>query len=107
MIIFALFAKVYAMNSGMHPKEDKMSKFLSKITLERVLLLGILLAFIGAALTIYAIVIWKSKSWGKLDPTDVMPITIPAVYLIIIGIQAVFTSFIIGILNIEYKKIEK
>ena len=107
MIIFALFAKVYAMKSGMHPKEDKMSEFLSKITLEKVLLLGVLLSFIGVALTIYAIVIWKSKSWGELDPTDVMPITIPAVYLIIIGIQAVFTSFIIGILNIEYKKIEK
>ncbi len=104
MIIFSLFAKVYAVNSGMHPKKEKTSKFLSKITLEKVLILGILLILIGLGLTIYAIVIWKSKSWGALNPIDVMPITIPAVYFIMIGIQVAFTSFIIGILNIEYKR---
>ncbi len=104
MIIFSIFAKVYAINSGMHPKKEKTSKLLSKITLEKVLLLGILLGLIGVGLTVYAIIIWKSKSWGKLNPVDVMPITIPAVYLIIIGIQVTFTSFIIGILNIEYKR---
>lgn len=104
MIIFSLFAKVYAVNSGMHPKKEKTSKFLSKITLEKVLILGVLLILIGLGLTIYAIVIWKSKSWGALNPIDVMPITIPAVYFIMIGIQVAFTSFIIGILNIEYKR---
>ena len=88
----------------MHPKKEKTSKFLSKITLEKVLILGVLLILIGLGLTIYAIVIWKSKSWGALNPIDVMPITIPAVYFIMIGIQVAFTSFIIGILNIEYKR---
>ena len=104
MIIFSIFAKVYAVNSGMHPKQEKTSKILSKITLEKVLIIGVLLILVGVGLSIYALVIWKSKSWGALDPTDVMPITIPAVYLIMIGIQVSFTSFIIGILNIEYKK---
>ena len=85
-------------------KKEETSKFLSKITLEKVLLLGILLGLIGVGLTVYAIIIWKGKSWGELNPVDVMPITIPAVYLIIIGIQVTFTSFIIGILNIEYKR---
>ena len=88
-------------------QREKTSKLLNKITLEKVLILGLLLGLIGVGLTIYAIVIWKSKSFGKLDPTDVMPITIPAAYLIIVGIQVTFTSFIIGILNIEYKKVEK
>ncbi len=104
MIIFSLFAKVYAINSGMHPKKEKTKKFLNKFTLEKLLILGIGFIFIGIGLTIYSIIIWKSKSWGKLNPVDVMPITIPAAYLIIIGFQVAFTSFIIGILNIEYKK---
>lgn len=104
MIIFALFAKVYAVNSGMHPKKDKIGELLKKITLEKVLILGVIFTIIGIALTIYAMIIWKKKSWGELNPTDVMPITIPAVYLIIIGVQVAFTSFVIGVLNIEYKK---
>ena len=107
MIFFSLFAKVYAINSGMHPKKDKISKFLSKITLEKVLILGLLIAFIGAGLTIYAVVLWQKRNWGNLNPVDIMPITIPAIYMIIIGVQIIFTSFMIGILNIEYKKIEK
>ena len=104
MIIFALFAKIYAMNSGMNPKKDRMIRFLSKITLERGLVVGFFLAIVGIGLTIYAMVLWEIRDWGNLDPVKVMPITIPAVYLIIIGVQMAFASFILGILNIEYKR---
>ncbi len=104
MIIFSLFAKTYALNSGMHPKEDKITKFLKKITLEKGLTLGVILTFIGFGFTIYSIIIWKKAKWGELNPVDVMPITIPAVYLIIIGVQMSFASFFLGILNIDYKK---
>ena len=49
-------------------------------------------------------VLWEKRGWGNLDPVKVMPITIPAVYLIIIGVQIGFASFILGILNIDYKR---
>lgn len=104
IIIFSLFAKVYAVNSGMHPKEDKITKFLAKITLEKGLIVGILLTIVGFGLSIYSIVLWKNAEWGALEPVDVMPITIPAVYLIISGVQIAFASFILGILNIDYKR---
>ena len=107
IIIFSLFAKVYAINSGMHPKEDKFTKFLKKITLEKGLILGIILTIIGLGLSIYSIILWKNAGWGELNPVDIMPITIPAVYLIIIGIQMMFASFILGVLNIEYKRENK
>jgi len=103
MVIFALFAKVYAVNSGMHPKEDKITNFLKKITLEKGLIAGIILTIVGFALSIYSIVLWKNAAWGELNPVDVMPITIPAIYLIIIGVQMAFASFFLGVLNIEYK----
>jgi glycosyltransferase involved in cell wall biosynthesis len=107
IIIFSLFAKVYAINSGMHPKKDKITGMIETITLEKGLLFGILLTLIGIGLSIYAIIIWKNKSFGNLDPINIMPITIPSVYLIIVGVQMAFASFILGILNIEYKKIPK
>lgn len=103
MIIFSIFAKKYAINSGMNPKSDKIIKLFSKITLERGLLVGGILTLIGIGLTIYAMELWQMKKWGNLDPVKVMPITIPAVYLIIIGVQILFASFFLGILNIQYK----
>ena len=103
IILFSLFAKVYAMNSGMHPKEDKFTNILSKITLEKGLIGGVILTIIGFGLTIYSIILWKNSEFGALNPVDVMPVTIPAVYLIIIGVQLIFASFFLGILNIDYK----
>ena len=88
---------------GTHPKEDKIIKFLSKITLEKGLVIGLLFFIIGIGLTIYAIILWKTRGWGNLDPLKVMPITIPAVYLIIMGMQIAFASFFLGVLNIDYK----
>ena len=104
IIIFSLFAKMYALNSGMHPKEDKITKFLTKITLEKGLIIGIILTIIGLGFSIRSIALWKNAEWGALNPIDVMPIAIPAVYLIIVGIQIAFASFILGILNIEFKR---
>lgn len=104
MVIFSLFAKIYAINSGMNPKTDKMIKFLSKITLEKGLIFGGLLTVIGIGLTIYAMALWEIREWGNLDQAKVLPITIPAVYLIIMGIQLAFASFILGVLNIEYRR---
>lgn len=104
MIIFAMFAKIYAINSGMNPKNDRMSKFLNRMTVEKWLIIGIFFTILGFGLTIYAMIIWQMRDWGNLDPVKVMPITIPAVYFIIIGVQISFASFILGILNIEYKR---
>ena len=103
MVIFSLFAKIYAINSGMNPKSDRLIKFLSKITLEKGLLFGGFLTIVGIGLTIYSMMLWEKRGWGNLDPVKIMPITIPAVYFIIMGVQIVFASFFLGILNIEYK----
>lgn len=104
IIIFSLFGKVYAANSGMHPKQDKVMNTLQKITLEKGLILGLLLTLVGIILTIVAFIIWKNTNFSELNPLTIMPITIPAVDLTIIGIQMIFASFFLGILNIKYKK---
>lgn len=102
-IIFSIFAKVHAINSGMHSKDDKFAKVVDKLNLERVLIIGIILFLIGLGLSIYALTVWNKAAYGDLDPNSVMPITIPSVYLMIIGTQMSFASFIIGILNIKKK----
>lgn len=103
-IIFFILAKVYAINSGMHPKNDKIINTLKEITLEKGVILGILFILIGFGLSIYAVMKWKSASYGALNPLEIMPITIPAADLLIIGVELVFASFLLGVLNIKYKK---
>ena len=88
----------------MHPKDDKVINTLKEITLEKGVILGILFIIIGFALSIYAVIKWKNTSYGVLNPLEIMPITIPAADLLIIGVELVFASFLLGVLNIKYKK---
>lgn len=103
-IIFFILAKVYAINSGMHPKDDKVINTLKEITLEKGVVLGILFIIIGFALSVYAVMKWRNVSYGALNPLEIMPITIPAADLLIIGVELVFASFLLGVLNIKHKK---
>ena len=103
-IIFFILAKVYAINSGMHPKNDRIINYLKKFTLEKGVLLGMLFILIGFGLSIYAVLKWKNTAYGALNPLEIMPITIPAVDLLIIGVELVFASFLLGVLNIKHKK---
>ena len=103
-IIFFILAKVYAINSGMHPKNDKVINTLKEITLEKGVILGILFIIIGFGLSIYAVIKWINASYGALNPLEIMPITIPAADLLIIGVELVFASFLLGVLNIKHKK---
>ena len=54
-------------------------------------------------MTIAAFVIWKDTSFGNLNPQEMMRMTIPALTLMVVGIEMIFASFFIGILNIKHQ----
>ncbi len=56
---------------------------------------------IGLGFSIYSILEWKKASFGFLDPVKQMRFTIPAVTIMILGIQLIFFSFFLSILGIK------
>ena len=58
---------------------------------------------IGLVLTIMALVGWNSRDFGQLNPQEMMRLTIPAVTFMVTGVQVLFGSFFIGILEIKHK----
>ena len=65
--------------------------------------MGLLLFLVVIAITIAAFCIWGNTGFGGLSPESMMRITIPAMLLIVVGIEVVFGSFFIGILHIKHK----
>lgn len=61
----------------------------------------------GIVLSIYALLYWRSTGWSELVPEVAMRITIPAAALVELGVQLVFSGFMIGILKIKVVEIEK
>lgn len=98
LIIFALFAKTYAITHlGSNPIFDKFYKY---ITIEKAGIFGISIVLLG--ITIYVIIFlhWISIGFGELNEVKN---SILALTLITIGIQTISSSFMLSILGIRSK----
>jgi len=102
--LFSLFTKAYALNSGFIPNSTKTVAIFEKFTVEKGVIIGAVLTVLGLVATIVAFVIWGNNSFGDLQPESIMKITIPASTLIAIGIEIVFASFFLGILEIKRER---
>jgi hypothetical protein len=71
------------------------------IRLEAGLLGGAVLFGLGAVLSILAYLRWSQEGFGDLDPGRTFRIVIPAVLLIILGVQTIFSSFFLSVLGLK------
>lgn len=101
--LFSLFTKAYALSSGFIPNSTKTMEIFEKFTVEKGVVVGSTLTSIGFIATIGAFIIWGNHAFGRLQPESIMRITIPAATLIAIGIEIIFASFFLGILEIKKK----
>lgn len=100
LLTFGLFTKLYAVTEGFHPPHRLLGKD-PHIRLEWGLLSGIALGTAGLALLALAVFDWRQAGLGALDPRVTMRQVIPAVVLMMLGIQTVFGSFFLSIITLR------
>ena len=105
LVVFSVFAKAIAVTTGLHPRSAKLERLLDRAPLEAGLGLGFLLVLAGLAMSVYATLLWADEGFGNLDPFRVMRMAIPAVLLLILGMQTAFSSFILSLLQIPHRKL--
>jgi membrane-bound ClpP family serine protease len=86
------------------PEDPRVSRALSFFTLEKGLVTGGLLTLLGVIGLVSAIVIWGSESFGALNTSHIKRLTIPSFTLTVIGIQTVFSSFFLAILDLPKRR---
>jgi len=98
LIIFALFAKTYAVTH----LNDKpaFNNLYRHITIEKASIIGILVTLIGIIIYLRIFAKWLNTGFGALQE---IKNSIVALTLIIIGIQTIFSSFMLSILGIKEK----
>jgi glycosyltransferase involved in cell wall biosynthesis len=101
MVWFAILAKVFAARAGLLPHDTRVERALRTITLERGIGIGLGLISAGILLSIGTVHSWAVASYGALDPQHVMRIAIPAVSMMIAGMEFVGASFFLGLLRFE------
>ena len=99
-VTFAVFARVFARNEGLLPKDAALDKWLNRISLEMGLAVGAILVVFGIAMTIAALRAWSNVSFSNLNPSVESRLVIPAVTALILGCQTILSSFMLSILGL-------
>ncbi len=99
--IFYVFAKTYAIRSGLLPPDPVVARLSGVLRLEVGLVVGLLLIVAGIALALLAVGAWSSASFGDLQPTQSLRLVIPSATLLIVGVQVFFSSCLLSILQLE------
>lgn len=99
LIIFAVFAKTYAIT---HLGEESriMNNLYKYITIEKASIMGILISLIGISIYLYILINWLSSGFSSLNE---IKNSIVALTFIVLGIQTIFSSFMLSILSIKEK----
>jgi hypothetical protein len=98
MAVFSLIVKTAAAAQGMLPAGSNFRRFVRHFTLERGIVLGAAIALAGFVLAAYSLSMWMSTGLSELEPRHVMRVVIPSLTLSIIGIEIMFSSFVLHFL---------
>jgi len=98
LIIFSVFAKSYSINHLGENESDLMKKLYRLVTIEKASIAGLIITIFG--ITIYLTIFTKWIESG-LPALDEIKNSIIALTLIVLGVQTIFSSFMLSILSIK------
>ena len=102
--VFYGLTKVFAVTHKLLPKSDRYDTIFKFISLEKGIVIGFLFTIIGIILSINGFTIWSKENFGPLNVTETLRIIIPAVSIIVVGIQIILFSFFFSILGLRNEK---
>ncbi|MBK5213898.1 MAG: glycosyltransferase family 2 protein [Flavobacteriaceae bacterium] len=100
-ILFYGLTKVFTVENDLLPKSNKYDRLFKFINLEKGLILGLILVIVGIVLSISAYWDWQETSFGDINNTAVFRTVIPAVTLMLLGIQIILFSLFFSILGLK------
>ena len=100
-MLFAVFAKTFAITEGILPHDPRVERFSRLFPLERGLLLGFGTAIVGAVMLLAAVNEWRVRDFGRLDYADTMRLVVPGVTLAVLGYQTILSCFFLSLLTMR------
>lgn len=99
LVGFGVLARLYGVSHRLWPASDGVARFRRWFSVERGCLLG------GATFTLGLIGIlalfagWSRAGFGPMDPTHQIRLAVPAMLATLLGLQTVFSSFLVGLVD--------
>ncbi|MEO8684783.1 MAG: glycosyltransferase family 2 protein [Devosia sp.] len=99
-ISFAVIGRRFASRYGFIPKSSSYDRILEALTLERILLVAVLLMLLGAASLLWGVGKWADRGFGVLNPNTTMRALILAMTALVTGFQLMMSGFMSSMINI-------
>jgi hypothetical protein len=96
-----LFSRLYGTRAGLLPDDPTIGRLFAFTTLERGLIVGIVLILGGLSGSVAAVLNWGQAAFSELDPQSGMRVARPSATAIALGVQIVFGSFFLGVLKMR------
>jgi glycosyltransferase involved in cell wall biosynthesis len=106
LVLFSVLARAIGVLKNVLPMRSTFSRFLRLFTLERGILLGLLLGAGGLGLAVYSLSTWAQAHLAALEPAVVMRAAIPSVTLILTGAEIIFSSFLLKFIDVQVPTID-
>ncbi|GJG85674.1 dolichol-P-glucose synthetase [Gemmatimonadetes bacterium T265] len=100
LVLFAALAKLFAAHAGLLPHDPRLPHVGRHVTLERGLLASGAALAAGLGLALAAVRTWEAAGFGPLAIGTAMRLSVPAGTLIVLGVQGVFSSFLLSLFAI-------
>jgi hypothetical protein len=102
-VFFAVLAKIFAITEGLVPEPPEAKRWFQRIQLEHGVVTGAVLALLGLAGAVWAVLAWRSRGFGGYAPHEAMRIVVPSAVLLALGAQTIFSSFFLSLLGMRRK----
>jgi glycosyltransferase involved in cell wall biosynthesis len=99
MGLFSMIVKTAAAANDLLPSGSNFRRFLAYFTLERGIAIGGVTTLAGFILAGYSLSLWVSAGLSEIDPRQVMRVVIPSLTLSVIGMEIIFSSFVLYFLK--------
>jgi glycosyltransferase involved in cell wall biosynthesis len=103
-VSFALIGRRFASRYGFIPPSQKFDRVLEFLTLERLLIVAVVLIAIGLAALFWGFGEWASRDFGPLDLSSTMRAMIVALTTLVAGVQLMMTAFMASLLDIPLRE---
>ena len=103
-ISFAIIGRSFAARYGFIPPSESWSRILDAFTLERILLVALVLFAVGFAGMVWATMQWAKVGFGALLYSEVMRVLIVCMTGIVAGLQMAMSGFLASMINIPFQE---
>jgi len=104
LLTFGAISRNYAQMTGILPGNARSDWLARTVSTDRLAANAGLCFVAGAAFFAYAVVRWARLDFGPLDDSEIARIVVLGLTLVVIGLQAFFSAFLLGLLEIPLKR---